>query len=42
VRLCLALIGLATSWAFFELLGRTLIRIPASFHEGAVWERFLD
>ncbi len=33
------LIGLLTLWLCFYYLGRTLILIPAPFHEGAVWQR---
>ena|SRR5438105_4742757 len=40
-HLALALFGIATSWLFFDLVGRALARAPASFHEGTVWESLL-
>lgn len=33
------LIGLVLLWVVFNSIGRVLIRIPASFHEGTVWEK---
>src|SRR2546426_1150950 len=32
------LLGLATIWLFFYLLGETLLSVPSSFHDGAVWK----
>jgi len=31
--------GLLAAWLFFYLLGNALLSIPASFHEGALWQR---
>ena len=33
--------GLAGAGLFFYLLGRTALRLPDDFHEGAVWRRTL-
>ena len=38
-RILLAGAGIATAWLFFDLLGHILVKIPASFHEGTVWEK---
>lgn len=32
------LFGVLCAWAFFYFLGRILVTIPSSFHEGTVWE----
>ncbi|MEW5724529.1 MAG: rhomboid family protein [Thermodesulfobacteriota bacterium] len=37
-RLLQTFIGLWIIWLFFYYLGRVLITIPASFHEGALWK----
>jgi hypothetical protein len=37
----LGCVGLITAWLFFNLLGTTLARAPASFHEGTVWENVM-
>ncbi len=29
--------GVLVAWTFFYFVGRVLISIPASFHEGTVW-----
>ena len=31
-------LGVLTAWLFFYLVGRVLVLIPTSFHEGTVWE----
>lgn len=33
-----ALAGLLTAWLFFYAVGRDLLAIPDSFHEGTVWK----
>ena len=38
-RVLLAGAGIITAWLFFDLLGHILVKIPASFHEGTVWEK---
>lgn len=37
-RLGQGLAGLVLCWMFFNLLGRALLRLPSSFHEGTVWQ----
>lgn len=32
------LLGLLLAWFFFHLLGETLLALPASFHEGTLWQ----
>jgi hypothetical protein len=39
VRLAAGMIGVATAWAAFYLLGRLLLLLPGSFHEGTMWNR---
>ena len=31
-------LGVLTGWLFFFCVGRALLAVPASFHEGTVWE----
>jgi hypothetical protein len=38
-RLLLAFAGIFAAWFFFDVLGHLLLRIPASFHEGTIWEK---
>ncbi len=38
----LAFLGIATGWLFFDLIGHALLRAPASFHEGAIWESLVS
>lgn len=38
-RVTMAITGLLVAWIFFFLIGRLLVNIPASVHEGTVWER---
>ena len=38
-RIVLAFAGIVTAWIFFDLLGHILLKIPASFHEGTIWEK---
>jgi len=36
-------LGLLTAWLFFYFVGRSLLAIPDSFHEGTVWKsKFLE
>jgi hypothetical protein len=37
VRLAAGGIGLSLAWVVFYLLGRLLLLLPASFHEGTMW-----
>jgi len=30
--------GLVVAWFFFFLIGESLLKIPASFHEGTLWK----
>ncbi len=30
--------GVVLAWLFFSLTGKALLAVPASFHEGTVWE----
>lgn len=32
-------LGLAVAWLFFYGVGRVLVKIPAEWHEGTVWEK---
>ena len=36
--LLLPLTGLLIGWLFFYAVGRTLLWIPASVHDGTMWE----
>ncbi len=37
------LVGVITVWLFFYAIGRNLLAIPDSFHEGTVWKsKFMD
>ena len=38
VRWCLAMGGFLLAWLFFYGLGRLLLTIPSSFHEGTFWK----
>ena len=38
VSVSLLIGGLLAGWATFGILGRILLSIPTSFHEGTVWE----
>ncbi|MFH0879930.1 MAG: rhomboid family protein [Lentisphaerota bacterium] len=42
VSLSQALAGLFLAWALYYGVGRILLAIPSSFHEGAVWETMTD
>jgi hypothetical protein len=33
------LLGLLAVWFFFYLIGEALLSLPASFHEGSIWQR---
>jgi len=37
-RALLALLGLFVAWYFFDLMGRGLMKLPASVHEGTIWQ----
>jgi hypothetical protein len=34
--------GIFAAWFFFDVLGHLLLRSPASFHEGTVWEKVVE
>lgn len=36
-RIVLVALGVITLWFFFYVIGRGLLAMPSSFHEGAVW-----
>lgn len=36
--LVLAIMALLAGWFFFHLIGEALVAIPASLHEGTIWE----
>ena len=36
------LLALCAAWFFFYFLGRTLLSLPASFHEGTLWKKSLS
>ena len=38
IRACAAIFGLLVAWWFFDLVGRGLMLLPASVHEGTVWQ----
>src|SRR5881394_1657856 len=38
LQLAHCLIGLVMAWFIFYLVGEALLAMPASFHEGTVWE----
>jgi hypothetical protein len=40
-RVAGALLGVAAAWAFFYWTGQALLRIPAEYHEGALWKEHL-
>jgi hypothetical protein len=37
-----AVVGLCLAWWFFDLVGQGLMRLPASVHEGSIWENISD
>ena len=39
LRSLLPVAGLLLAWLTFYVLGRTLLLIPASVHDGTVWEQ---
>ncbi len=39
-RLLLGLFAVVFIWFFFFLIGRSLLAIPSSFHEGTIWKTF--
>ena len=41
-RVLVAFGGLLVAWIFFFIIGRMLVNIPTSFHEGTVWEKALE
>ena len=38
VRLAQCVAGVVVAWFFFFLIGEGLLKIPASFHEGTLWQ----
>ncbi|MFH1091233.1 MAG: rhomboid family protein [Pseudomonadota bacterium] len=38
IRLVQAGLGLWITWGFFYYLGRALLALPTSFHEGTIWK----
>jgi hypothetical protein len=38
-RTAQVMVGLMAAWLFFYLIGSALLSIPASFHEGQLWQR---
>jgi hypothetical protein len=38
LQLSHCLLGLLAAWFIFYLLGEALLAMPASFHEGTIWE----
>jgi hypothetical protein len=41
LRVVQCLVGLLTGWLFFFLIGRLLVSMPDSFHEGTLWRSSL-
>ena len=39
LQLSAAVFGLCTAWWFFDLVGQGLTRLPASVHEGSIWQK---
>ena len=39
-RLVAGMLAVVGVWFFFFLLGRGLLAIPSSFHEGTIWKTF--
>lgn len=37
-RLAQCVFGFMLAWYFFFLIGEVLLKIPASFHEGTLWQ----
>ncbi|HWM23856.1 MAG TPA: rhomboid family protein [Chthoniobacterales bacterium] len=37
-RALAAVLGLCLAWWFFDLVAQGLMRLPASVHEGSIWE----
>jgi hypothetical protein len=43
LRLAGGTLGILIAWFFFFLIGEALLKMPASFHEGTLWQsRMLD
>ena len=38
LRLLQCACGVLVAWFFFFLVGESLLRLPASFHEGTLWQ----
>lgn len=38
LRITGAILGIFVAWWFFDLVGRGLILLPASVHEGTIWQ----
>jgi hypothetical protein len=41
LRLTLSVCAVAVIWFFFFFIGRGLLAIPSSFHEGTIWKSFV-
>lgn len=41
-RAVFAMLSICLAWWVFDLLGRGLMRLPSSVHEGTVWEEIAD
>jgi hypothetical protein len=41
-RVVLSLTALAIAWFAFFVLGRSLLAIPASFHDGTIWKTLTE
>lgn len=38
LRLAQCALGILIAWFFFFLIGGALLKVPASFHEGTLWQ----
>jgi hypothetical protein len=38
----LAALSICVAWWFFDLVGRGLMRLPSSVHEGTIWEKITE
>lgn len=41
-RIAMSFVALAIAWFAFFVLGRSLLAIPASFHDGTVWKTIAE
>jgi hypothetical protein len=42
VAISLSFLGMLTAWVFFFSMGRILLLLPASFHDGTVWQELQE